>query len=291
MRLLLIEKKSAATYEAVGENHDRHDSLASDDENESDPSEEDALLGTREDDERYKVAPNQRRWIRAFPVLYCFKNPRLPVSFFLTIVQAILLATFDATIPTVAMEMYDFDSLKAGFLFIALIVPYLILGPIVGWTVDRYGPKPASVLGYGYLFPVLIILRLVRRGGTSRIIQYCILLALCGLGLGAIGSSALVESSYVVQRYHKLNPNFFGAQGPYAQLYGLNSMIFSAGLTLGPLVSGSLKDRIGYGNMNLVVAVLCLITAIISFIYVGGKPRLLRRKEQPLESPDSSQHA
>lgn len=66
--------------------------------------------------------------------------------------------------------------------------------------------------------------------------------------------------------------------GPYAQLYGLNSMVFSAGLTLGPELAGELKQAIGYGNMNLVLAVICAVTAVLCFVYIGGKPRLFRRK-------------
>ena len=54
-------------------------------------------------------------------------------------------------------------------------------------------------------------------------------------------------------------------------------MVFSAGLTLGPLVSGSLKEKVGYGNMNLVLAIFCLIASALSFVYVGGKPRILRK--------------
>ena len=57
------------------------------------------------------------------------------------------------------------------------------------------------------------------------------------------------------------------------------SMVFSAGLTLGPLVSGGLKDAIGYGDMNIVIAVLCAVTAALSFIFVGGKPALLKGKQ------------
>ena len=78
----------------------------------------------------------------------------------------------------------------------------------------------------------------------------------------------------MVQKYDQANPNFFGANGPYAQLYGINSMVFSAGLTLGPLLSGGLKDSIGYGNMNIAVAALCALTAGLSFVFVGGKPRM-----------------
>lgn len=278
MRLLLIEKKYAAAYTIRDDEVNGNDSESAEDDGEENPnsSEEEPLIAKKEED-YYKVGSNQHKWVEALPIVYCLRNPRLLTAFILTLSHATLLATFDATIPTNALELYGFDSLKSGLLFIALVLPCLLLGPIAGWIVDRYGPKPAAVIGYGFLVPILILLRLVQQGGTAQIIQYCVLLALCGLGLGVIGAPALVEASSVVQRYHKTNPDFFGTNGPYAQLFGMNSMVFSAGLTLGPLVSGSLKDTVGYGNMNLVLAVVCLIVSVLSFIYVGEKPNILRK--------------
>ena len=281
MRILIIEKKVAARYldteqheEQNGQTPGGQEEGAEDGQEES---EEDPLIRKKEED-GYKVPSDQSKAVQSFPILYCLKDPRLLTALLLAFVQATLLATFDATIPTEAQDLFGFDSLKAGLIFVALILPYLILGPIAGWAVDRYGPKPAAVLGFGYLSPILILLRLIRAGGTKEIAVYCIILAFCGLGMGVIGSPSIVEASYVVQMYDKANPDFFGANGPYAQLYGINSMVFSLGLTVGPLVSGSLKDAIGYGNMNIVMAVLCMITAILSFVYVGGKPKLLRKK-------------
>ena len=281
MRLFLIEKKIAAKY--VGGSDGTVDgNAASRQEDELDEqqedTEEDPLIKKQQED-YYKVAPTQPRVIGLFPILYCLQDPRLLTAQSLTFVQATLLGTFDATVPTVAEDYFGFDSLKSGLLFIALILPYLLLGPVAGWTVDRYGPKPASVVGFGYLVPVLILLRLARPGGTTQIIVYCVLLALCGVGLGVIGSPSIVEAAYVVQQYDKANPDFFGANGPYAQLYAINSMVFSAGLTIGPLISGSLRNVLGYGNMNIVIAALCLITAILSFVYMGGKPDFLKRKK------------
>jgi hypothetical protein len=46
--------------------------------------------------------------------------------------QAILLADFDATIPTETHDLFGFDSLKVGLVFAALCTPYIILGPIAG---------------------------------------------------------------------------------------------------------------------------------------------------------------
>ena len=279
MRILIIEKKTAAKYEdEEGEGSNGRASRSEQDgEDEHEETEEDPLI-RKEESQEYKIPPDQPRPIRSFPILYCLKDPRLLTALLLALVQATLLATFDATIPTEAQDLFGFDSLNAGLLFIALVLPYLVVGPLAGWTVDRYGPKPAAVLGFGYLVPVLILLRLVRSGGKSQIIVYCALLALCGIGMGVIGSPSIVEASFVVGKYDKSNPDLFAPNGPYAQLYGINSMVFSAGLTIGPLVSGSLKDAIGYGNMSLVVAVVCLITALLSFIYVGGKPTVLKKR-------------
>ncbi|KAL8725795.1 MAG: hypothetical protein Q9166_007126 [cf. Caloplaca sp. 2 TL-2023] len=279
MRLLLIEKKVAAGWEKDGEPEDDtepQNGNAATDEGE-DANEEEPLLRKKEQDS-YKVPEGQPKVVRAIPILYILKDPRLLTALLLALNQASLLATFDATIPTEAEELFGFDSLKSGLLFIALVLPYLLLGPVAGWLVDRYGPKPAAVIGFGYLVPVLVLLRLVRSGGTSEIVIYCALLALSGMGLAIIGSPSIVEASYVVSQYDKANPEFFGEQGPYAQLYGINSMAFSLGLTVGPLVSGALKDRIGYGNMNAVVAALCLTTALLSVVYVGGKPKFLKKR-------------
>lgn len=280
MRILIIEKKTARRYghHEGGEEPNGHTIEEEEDaEDEDEPNEEDSLIRKGEEDS-YKLPPGQAKWIRSFPILYCLRDPRLLTALLLAFGQATLLATFDATVPTLAQELFGFDSLEAGLLFISLVLPYLVLGPAAGWAVDRYGTKPAAVIGFGYLVPVLILLRLVRAGGKSQVIIYCAILALCGVGMGVIGSPSIVEASYVVQLYDKANPESFGHQGPYAQLYGINSMVFSLGLTVGPLVSGSLKDAVGYGNMNLFIAALCLVTAMLSFIYIGGKPSMLRKK-------------
>lgn len=278
MRLLLIEKKTAAQWELkteeIEDNGEEQNGNSGDAE---DANEEEPLLRKKEED-GYKVPANQSKVVKGFPILYCLKDPRLLTALLLAFNQATLLATFDATIPTEAEQLFGFDSLKAGLLFIALVLPYLLLGPVAGWLVDRFGPKPAAVLGFGYLVPVLILLRLARPGGTSQIVIYCVLLTLNGIGLAVIGSPSIVEASYVVRMYDQANPEFFGEQGPYAQLYGINSMVFSLGLTLGPLLSGGLKESIGYGNMNIGIAVLCLVTALLSYVYIGGKPKMLKQR-------------
>lgn len=286
MRLLVVEKKVAARYDTAiqdGATNPRQHDTRSDDRSDEEATEEDALLPKKEE-AAYKIPEGQNRLVRALPILYCMTDPRLLVAFLLTFAQAAFLATYDATIPTEADSLFGFDSLKAGLLFIALDIPYLILGPVAGWTVDKYGTKPAAVIGFGYLVPALILLRLpsdhIIHDKKNNIILYCALLALNGVGMAVIGSPSIVEASAVVQKYDKSNPEIFGENGPYAQLYGFTSLIFSLGLTVGPVLSGGLRDAIGYGNMNIVVAAIAAITASLSFVYIGGKPKVLERKNR-----------
>ncbi|KAI4860693.1 MFS transporter-like protein [Hypoxylon rubiginosum] len=296
MRLLVVEKKVAARYdEGAAPGHrneeesrrdygtisegDGQDESGDRGSNPEEAGESDSLLSNKTDDDEttYKINHEPNRIVRAIPILVCFRSPRLLVGFGLAFVQAALLAVFDATVPTEAQSLFNFTSLQAGLLFIALDVPYLIMGPVGGWAVDRYGTKFAAVVGFGYLVPVLILLRLPSDhilSGTSNIILYCAMLALNGVGLAVIGSPSMVETSFVVMKFDKANPGFFGANGPYAQLYGFNSVAFCAGLTVGPIAAGALRSGIGYGNMNLVFAVVAALTAIASYIIIGGRPRV-----------------
>ncbi|KAI6081704.1 MFS transporter-like protein [Hypoxylon rubiginosum] len=305
MRLFVVEKKIAAKYdESLAPGHQNEEESRRDygtisggnDQDDSgghtsDPEEAaegDSLLSSRDDDDEltYKITHEPNRIVRAIPILVCFRSPRLLVGFTLAFVQAALLGVFDATVPTEAQSLFNFTSLQAGLLFIALDIPYLVMGPVGGWAVDRFGAKFAAVVGFGYLVPALILLRLPSEhllAGAGNIILYCAMLALNGVGLAIIGSPSMVETSFVVMKFDKANPGFFGANGPYAQLYGFNSVCFSAGLTVGPIVSGVLRDGIGYGNMNLVFAIVTALTAIASYFVIGGQPRasfirrLLRR--------------
>ncbi|KAF4555472.1 MFS-type transporter-like protein 34 [Elsinoe fawcettii] len=284
MRTLVIEKKVAKRYEDNDPNSINNSTTPSDrqdggegghDGDEQD--EEEPLLGKKEE-QNWKLSDDQPSIARKITILPLLSDPRLLTAFLVAFVQALLLGNFDATVPTTGQELFGFDSLKAGLLFLPLGAFDLVVGPLAGWFVDKYGTKPGAVFGYGYLVPVLILLRLPHEGGKDQIILYGGLLALSGIGLALIGAPSIVEAGSVVQKYYEANPDFFGEQGPYAQLYGLNSMVFSAGLAVGPELAGELKQKIGYGNMNIVLAAISFATAALCFVFLGGKPKFVTRR-------------
>jgi len=272
MRLVLIEKKVAARY---GKEDDDQQEEEEDDE---EADEESPLMGKKVNLEEWRIKKEQPKWVKLFPIVFCLKNPRLLTAQVVAFTQATIIAVFDATIPTEAQDLFGFNSLKAGILFAPLVLPYLLLGPLAGRGVDKFGVKFAAVGGFGYLIIPLLLLRIPHEGGKSEIIKFSAFLALSGLGLAFISAPSLVEASYVVENYHKANKDFFGEQGPYAQLYAINSIFFCLGLTVGPLVSGTLRDQIGYGNMSAVIAGMCFLVSVLSLIYLGGPPCFLRKR-------------
>jgi MFS family permease len=226
---------------------------------------------------RYRLPKPTNRFTRNFPILMLFRHTGLLTAIWIGFMQALLLGSFDATVPLVASEQFGFDSLKAGLLFLPLGGADFLLGPVFGWCVDRYGTKPASVLGFTWLIPTLILLRLPTESSITGkldtghfIALYASLLATNGIGLAVINSPSIVEAGNVVEKYYKANEDVFD-QAPYAQLYGINSMVWSGGLTVGPLLAGTIREKIGYGNMNAVLAGVCGLTAVLAALFIGEK--------------------
>jgi MFS family permease len=298
MRLLVIEKKIALKY-GVGEAPKHFDSSvqsSTEQSHESEVDEETALLrgqqrsqqSVDESDDQdpdydiadYELPGPHSRIINAVPIFACLQNPSLLVAFLISISQAALIAAFDATVPLIAIQWYQLSPLKAGLLFLPMSVFDLAVGPVAGWAVDKYGTKPAAVLGFLFLTPVYILYRVARPGGAHEVAVYCVLLGFAGAGLSMANSPSIVESGKLMERYHKANPHLFGEAGPYAQLYGISSMCFSLGLTIGPIIGGSLKESIGYANMNAVLASICVLMTVLCFFYIGEDWRGLVRLRQ-----------
>ncbi|KAK2626009.1 hypothetical protein QTJ16_004271 [Diplocarpon rosae] len=268
MRLLVIEKKTAATYGVIIEGEQEEDGEA---------SETSPLLSngkTKEEELKMWIIPkSQPAWIRSLPILYCLGNTRLWVSQLVTFTQATLLAVFDSTIVIEAQALFGFDSLKAGLIFIPEILPCLVVGPLAGRAVDKYGARPIATLGLVFLSIPLLLLRVPHSGGAAEIAKMSAILSLSGIGISMISAPSIVEASYVVEQYHAANEDFFGKQGPYGQLYAMSSIAFSAGLTVGPVVAGAMRNSIGYGNMNAVMAGFCACVSFLAWRYLGTIPK------------------
>ncbi|KAI4210152.1 MAG: hypothetical protein LQ351_006984 [Letrouitia transgressa] len=203
MRLLIIEKKPAAKFgfdNGDTVEHRQHPN------NTHEEGEGDPLLKPPQD-QAYVIPPELPRVIKSNPILYCCKDVRMLTANWITLIQATLMGTFDATVPTIGEEYYAFNSLQTGLLFIPVLLPSLILGPLAGGITDRRGPRTIVGWGFGLLAPI---------------------------------PPALAQATLVIEKYYKANPEKFGPHGPYAQVSSITGTMYNAGTALGSLLAGAL---------------------------------------------------
>ncbi|KAI1313241.1 major facilitator superfamily domain-containing protein [Xylaria venustula] len=225
------------------------------------------------DNSRFVLPPSSNRLYQAFPIIRCFQNRSLVASIILVVVSAMFVSVFDATVPLHARQIFGFDSLNAGLLFLPIACTRVVAGPFGGWLVDKTSPRTVSTIAYTYFVPILISLRFVKsEPREAEIGLYCVLLALAGIGSAMASVPSFVESDSVVDRYHQANPGLFGDRPPSGALFGIYLASFGAGSAIGPVVAGALRNNIGYGNMNAVLAVISAAAAVISYALLERPP-------------------
>lgn len=191
LRLLMVEKKIAAKYYGT----DSGALVQGLDGQREDTEQTPLLANSAPTISKYRLTEPKSRFTCAFPILLVFRDTGLLTAIWIGFMQALLLGSFDATIPLVASEQFGFNSFKAGLLFLPLGCADFFLGPIFGWCVDRYGTKPFSILGFTWLVPTLVLLRLPtepvitgRMDAGQLIALYASILALNGCALAIINS-------------------------------------------------------------------------------------------------------
>ncbi|RVX71654.1 hypothetical protein B0A52_03838 [Exophiala mesophila] len=284
LRLLVVEKKTAAEYERIlaegsgavvaGEVSGTPNSLEG-----RDPSLEGDHMHESHESEpllqhvAFKITPSQHRsWIvRLMPIVICLGNSRLAMALALTTMQGMILGAFEATIPIRTAVLFDFDSFHSGLMMMPVVVSSVIFGPILGYVVDKTGPKVVAASTLLLQACTLVLLRLPRPGGADQIALFAVITGLCSISISGCSSATAVESGLVVDSYHKANPEYFGRLGPYAQLYALSAMAYTLGLGIGPEITGQLQPWLGFGNTFIILAVTSALTAVMAVRYVGGK--------------------
>lgn len=145
----------------------------------------------------------------------------------------------------------------------------LLLGPVAGAVGDRYGPKWPATVGLLAAAPLLACLGLVEGDTVEHKVLLCALLAGIGLNSTMVTGPLMAEISWSVQE-----GSDDSAEVPYALAYGLNSMSFSVGAILGPVLGGWICDSLGWPAMGLTLGVINVVAAAVQAVWTGGPLRL-----------------
>ena len=275
MRLLVIEKKDACKY--FEEQDPKH--VPNRSQNRSvDAEEQTPLLPDRDKDQSFEVVPPKNPILAKAPVLCCLQSSSMITTLAVIFWQAILLSTFNATVPIHARELFGFNAFTSGLILIPVGAAICIIGPVAGWGVDRFGTKLVSTIGCTIAAAGLVLLRIpVPSHEKHEIVLYVLFLGISGIGAAIMEMPGLVESIVLVKRFHEVNPTLFGENGPYMQHNAMASGFFFLGTSLGPLISGGLTTGLGYSSMTCIVGGLTAVMAVASFIWLGDKPKRLQK--------------
>ncbi|KAF7958171.1 hypothetical protein EAE96_003732 [Botrytis aclada] len=197
---------------------------------------------------------------------------RVVTCLLMTITSTAVSTSFNATLPLQVGEVYGWGPNIVGLLSVALVVPGLLIGPIAGWTRDRFGARnPAVVCSIiQAVFLGLLGISGSQAGGSALYIASIIIIGGLRPFVSGNAPAELVAAGKALQ---KETPHAFGSQECLSRVFSMLDAGASFGMTLGPIIGGSFKELIGYQYMNLIWSFLYLIIAALALSFLGHKEK------------------
>ncbi|KPI42109.1 putative MFS-type transporter [Cyphellophora attinorum] len=232
------------------------------------------------------VAPTvaSRKGQPTFVVL--IKSRRLQAAWVGTLVVSMTMTGLDATLPLFVNRMFGWDSLGAGLIFIALLIPHMF-GPIIGRTVDKIGPRWIATFGAILLLPFWVLFRLVDHNSIRQIVLMVVLLLGIGVATALLVTSLMSEFSKVCDSKEKKDANIFRGRSAYSTSYGIFNISWAAGALLGPLMAAGIERSAGWKTMTWCFGLTAAACLPFVVLFTGGLITT-RRKADPTPSSNNA---
>jgi MFS family permease len=179
---------------------------------------------------------------------------------------------FDTVVPLYVRDTFAWNSTAAGLIFICVMIPGFA-SPLVGKLSDRYGARWLSVAGFALSIPGLVCLRFVTANTVGHKVLLCALLAVLGLTLMTLAMTPIMaELTYAIDDREAEQPGIWGEQGVYGIAYGLWTMAFALGGTIGSLMAGYLNAGPGWVTTTWSFAIWAGAGTIVSLGLGASRP-------------------
>jgi MFS family permease len=278
LRLIMIEKSVARQWSTPSEASTDSGAAAPRSADQEDGIQPAPAADVVPESEKVPTTPTPK-WIQRLPpVITLLRIPRLLAALFGTFVASVFLAAFDSTLPLYVKDTFHWNSSGAGLIFLALVTPAL-LGPLFGFLSDRYGTRAPATIGYLGAVPSWILIRFVTYNSMGQKVLLCALLALLGLFMTMVFPALMAEIDHTVALEEKRRPRSLGKRGAAAQGFGLFNLAYACGSLVGPLWAGFVLQNAGWGTMGWSLGLLSAVTAVVTFIWTGGRI-MLKGKER-----------
>lgn len=201
------------------------------------------------------------------------RSPRYLLALWATHLGAIISGALDATLPLFVSRAYGWDSQGAGLLSLCLLAPALI-GPPLGAVCDRYGCRALAVASCLVAGLALLLLQTVHGPDLAHKVGLCVLFAALGVVLVVWEIVSAVEIALCAKEEAARDNQGTDSDGESSVLgmaLGTANSMFAAGMVVGPIWGGFLYERAGWATMTLSLGVVCGVTCVPSYIWVGGR--------------------
>ncbi|RAL09380.1 vesicular amine transporter [Aspergillus homomorphus CBS 101889] len=224
------------------------------------------------------VTPMQEQTgLRYYGVL--FRQPRFTAAMTAYVFYAMLLASFDTTLPLHIRDVFGWGSLPAGLLFVGLQMPGIVLTPVCGWLKDRVGTRLPTGLGFLLVAPFLWLLGVpgderfpwASGGSETGKALYAIAVVVIGCFFSALNGVGFLEATLTIDELESRHPGIFGPNGGHSRAQSIAWMGWTVGMFLGPIVSGLLVDRIGYLDLHFIFGLLSVFFSAVTLSALTGK--------------------
>jgi MFS family permease len=166
------------------------------------------------------------------------------------------------------METFHWTATRSGLIFLPMTVPSLG-GSLVGKIIDKFGARIPTAIAFLISSVALGCLRFVTVDNAMNKWLLVGLLILFGLTCLGVQIGLMTEIFGVISDTEESHPQVFGGSSAISQGYGLYTMASAAGLLVGPLLGGFLKNAIGWGGLSLSLASICVLAAVLILRFCG----------------------
>ncbi|CAI7601548.1 unnamed protein product [Penicillium glandicola] len=212
-------------------------------------------------DERTSLLPSETEPYDASTAfgfwVFLLRDSRVLTALAITILTTAILTSFHATLPLHTEEVFRWKPKQVGIMFFLLSVPGLFLRIPAGWLRDRFGVRLPIIISLSLhaVFHVLVGVAgnehfpwaTLQNRGPALYISSIICLGILRPFVTGVGP---VEVTASVRVYEKVTPGIFGPRGGLSRVYAMTDVAVTSGITIGPAISGFLRERFGYTSMN-----------------------------------------
>ncbi|CRG82820.1 putative MFS-type transporter C18,02 [Talaromyces islandicus] len=234
--------------------------------------ETDNLLPSPEGDGKQSSAPSSNFW------RIMLSNCRVITVLAIGLWGPALNTSFNATIPLHVLDIFGWGPSVVGLMFFLLAIPGLFVSPLAGYLRDRIGTRKPASMGLGLQAVFLVLLGFAGNshfdwacsGGRGPAL-YILSIVTIGILRPFVSGVGAVELTSIVKAEEAKNPGIFGPGGGHSRVFSLIEVAATAGMTIGPVISGALVERFDYFRMNWILSVINIVMAALAFTFLKDK--------------------